>query len=250
MSDLPGLALALAAQACLLTAWWWQTPDDRGDRRMTPDVLAASGRMIVLGGLIAGVAVGLRTQTLWLTAPLLTLVLVDRIGRGVAGAIMGAAMTFTIGGLVWGVPLLMASGGLQGYLSALGSQAGEDFAGGEMLYLNPGARPLAFALLHTFVDPWEWMPLGAIVLALAGLGGLSLLIRDRRSLAAVLAMAVPYTPSSISCSRTPRSPVMRSRSCRSWRGLRSRALPGCRRSRSCLSARRWRWRGSSPARRR
>ena len=148
--------------------------------------------MIVLGGLIAGVAVGLRTQTLWLTAPLLTLVLVDRIGRGVAGAIMGAAMTFTIGGLVWGVPLLMASGGLQGYLSALGSQAGEDFAGGEMLYLNPGARPLAFALLHTFVDPWEWMPLGAIVLTLAGLGGLSLLIRDRRSLAAVLAMAVPY----------------------------------------------------------
>ena len=95
--------------------------------------------MIVLGALIAGLAVGLRTQTLWLTAPLLTLVLVDRIGRGVAGAIMGAAMTFTIGALAWGVPLLMASGGLQGYLSALGTQAGEDFAGGEMLYLNPGA---------------------------------------------------------------------------------------------------------------
>ena len=64
---------------------------------MTPDTLAASGRMIVLGALLAGVALGLRTQTLWLTAPLLALVLVDRIGRGVAGAIVGAAMTFTIG---------------------------------------------------------------------------------------------------------------------------------------------------------
>lgn len=192
MSDLPGLSLALAAQACLLTAWWWQTPETTGDRRLTPELLAASGRMIVLGGLLAGVAVGLRTQTLWLTAPLLGLVLIDRIGRGVAGAIMGAAMTFTIGALLWTVPLLIASGGLQGYLAALGSQAGEDFAGGEMLYVNPGARNLAFALLHTFVSPWEWVPLGAVVVTLAALGGLSLLIRDRRSLAAVVAMVVPY----------------------------------------------------------
>jgi hypothetical protein len=184
MSDLPGLTLALAAQACLLTAWWWQTPEHGGDRRMTPETLAASGRMIVLGALVAGVAVGLRTQTLWLSAPLLALVLVDRIGRGVAGAIMGAAMTFTIGGLIWGVPLLIASGGLQGYLTALGTQAGEDFAGGEMLYLNPAPRLAAFALLHTFVDPWEWVPLAGVVLALAALGGMSLLLRDRRSLAA------------------------------------------------------------------
>lgn len=193
MSDLPGLALALAAQACLLAAWWWQTPEEGGDRRLGPDLLAASGRMIVLGGLVAGLAVGLRTQTLWLTAPLLTVVLVDRIGRGVAGAIIGAAMTFTIGALAWGVPLLIASGGLQGYLAALGSQAGEDFAGGEMLYLNPGARPLALALLHTFVSPWEWAPLGAVVLTLAMLGTLSLLLRDRRSLAVLVAMFLPYT---------------------------------------------------------
>jgi hypothetical protein len=192
MSDLPGLALALAAQACLLTAWWWQTPDDSGDRRLGPELMAASGRMIVLGGLIAGLAVGLRTQTLWLTAPLLTVVLFDRIGRGVAGAIMGAAMTFTIGALLWAVPLVVASGGLQGYLSALGSQAGEDFAGGEMLYVNPGVRPLAMALFHTFVSPWEWTGLAVVVLALAAAGALSLLIRDRRSLAAIIALFLPY----------------------------------------------------------
>jgi hypothetical protein len=192
MSDLPGLALALAAQACLLTAWWWQTPETGGERRLSPELLARSGRMIVVGALVAGVAVGLRTQTLWLTAPLLALVLVDRIGRGVAGAIIGAGMTFTIGCLAWAIPLVAASGGLQGYLTALGTQAGEDFAGGEMLYVNPAPRLVAFALLHTFVDPWEWVPLAAVVLALAALGAAALLLRDRRSLAVVIAITAPY----------------------------------------------------------
>jgi hypothetical protein len=192
MSDLPGLTLALAAQACLLTAWWWQAPAADGDRRLAPDMLATSGRMIVLGALIAGVAVGLRTQTLWLTAPLLLLVLMDRIGRGVAGAIIGATMTFAIGCLLWAVPLVVASGGLQAYLAALGTQAGEDFASGDMLYVNPAPRLIAFALLHTFVDPWEWPVLGFVVLAPAALGALALLLRDRRSLAALTAMTLPY----------------------------------------------------------
>ena len=192
MSDLPGLALALAAQACLLTAWWWQTPEADGDRRMAADTLAESGRMIVLGALIAGFAVGLRTQSLWLTAPLLAVVLADRIGRGVAGAIMGATMTFTIGALAWVVPLLVASGGLQAYLAALGSQAGEDFAGGEMLYTNPAPRMIAFALVHTFVDPWDSLPLAVAVLALAAAGALYLLVRDRRTLVVIAGMTVPY----------------------------------------------------------
>ena len=192
MSDLPGLALALAAQACLLTAWWWQTPQADGDRRMMADTLAESGKMIVLGALIAGFAVGLRTQTLWLTAPLLAVVLIDRIGRGVAGAIMGATMTFTIGALAWAVPLLVASGGLQAYLAALGTQAGEDFASGEMLYTNPAPRLIALALVHTFVDPWDSVPLAAVVLALAAAGALVLLVRDRRTLFLIAGMAVPY----------------------------------------------------------
>lgn len=192
MSDLPGLALALAAQACLLTAWWWQAPDPQGERRLTPELLVKSGRMIVVGALVAGFAVGLRTQTLWLTAPLLVAVLLDRTGRGAAGALIGATLTFTIGALAWAIPLIVASGGLQGYLAALGTQAGEDFAGGEMLYLNPAPRLIALALLHTLVDPWEWVPLAAVVLGLAVLGGVSLVWRDRRSLAAVVAMTVPY----------------------------------------------------------
>jgi len=192
MSDLPGLALALAAQACLLTAWWWQTTPGDGDSRMSPETLAASGRMIVLGALIAGLAVGLRTQTLWYTVPLLGVVLVDRIGRGVAGAIIGATMTFAIGALAWAVPLLIASGGLGPYLAALGTQAGEDFASGEMLYTNPAPRLVAMALVHTFVDPWDSVPLASVVLALAAAGALGLVVRERRTLAVVAGTSLPY----------------------------------------------------------
>ncbi|MGE3886608.1 MAG: DUF2723 domain-containing protein [Vicinamibacterales bacterium] len=192
MSDLPGLAMALAAQACFLTAWWWQTTPDDGDSRMSPETLAASGRMIVLGALVAGVAVGLRTQTFWYTVPLLGVVLVDRIGRGVAGAIIGAAMTFAIGALAWAVPLLVASGGPGPYLAALGTQAGEDFASGEMLYTNPAPRLVVMALVHTFVDPWDSVPLASVVLALAAGGALGLVVRERRTLAVVSGMSLPY----------------------------------------------------------
>jgi hypothetical protein len=192
MSDLPGLAAALAAQACLLTAWWWQTPGPGGDRRMTADVMVASGRMIVLGALVAGLAIGVRSQTLWLTAPLLAAVLADRIGRGVAGAIAGAVMTFTIGVLAWLIPLLAASGGPGAYLAAFGTQAGEDIVGGEMLYLNPTTRLAALAIIRTFVDPWEHAALAVPVLGLAALGAGRLLWRDRRTLALATVLGGPY----------------------------------------------------------
>lgn len=192
MSDMPGLAMALAAQACLTLAWWRQRPDADGDRRLDSDVLAASGRMIVLGALLTGLAIGFRTQTAWLTAPLLAVVLVDRIGRGVAGAMLGSAMTFTIGAMLWAVPLVVASGGVGAYLAALGSQAGEDFAGVEMLSLNPSPRLLAFALLRTFVYPWDSVTLGVVVLTLAAIGAGGLLLRDRRALVIIIVTSVPY----------------------------------------------------------
>ena len=136
MSDVPGLAAACAALACLALAWWRQHPAPGGERRLDAAEMAASGRMIVLGALLAGFAVGFRTQTLWVTAPLLAVVLVDRAGRGLGGALLGSTIAFTVGGLTWGIPLVVASGGLNAYLAALGSQAGEDFAGVEMLYLH------------------------------------------------------------------------------------------------------------------
>lgn len=192
MSDLPGLTAALASQLCLALAWWRQTPTGPGDRRLPNQLLTASGRMIVLGALLAGAAAGVRSQTLWLTVPLLGLVLVDRIGRGVAGALLGSSVAFGVGAAAWIVPLVVASGGLDAYLAALGSQAGEDFASGEMLYLNPAARVLGFALLQTFAYGWDSLALAGVVLVLAAAGGLWLLVRDRRTAAAVAALTLPY----------------------------------------------------------
>ena len=107
MSDLPGLAFALAAQACLMLAWWRQSPGPDGDRRLAPAMMAASGRMIVIGSLLAALSIGMRSQTVWFTLPLLVLVLLDRVGRGVAGAMIGGGIMFVVGGLAWGIPLLV-----------------------------------------------------------------------------------------------------------------------------------------------
>ena len=63
MSDMFGLGVALAAQALLL----------RGAR---------DGRALVIGALIAGVAAGIRTQTVPLTLPMFAYALVAQRHRG------------------------------------------------------------------------------------------------------------------------------------------------------------------------
>ena len=148
--------------------------------------------MIVLGALLTGIAIGFRTQNAMLTVPLLAGLLIDRIGRGFAPALVGSTVALTVGSLLWAVPLILASGGVDAYLAALGVQAGEDFAGGEMLYLNPAPRLVAIALARTFIYPWDSLVLGGVVTALAALGAIVLLLRDRRSLAAVALVAIPY----------------------------------------------------------
>jgi hypothetical protein len=133
MSDVPGLAAACAALACYWPRVVAPAPAGDGSRRLARARWRRQGRMIVLGALLAG-SRWVSAQTLWITAPLLVLVLADRAGRGLAGALLGSAIAFTVGALAWGVPLLVASGGLDAYLRRpLGSQAGEDFAGVEML---------------------------------------------------------------------------------------------------------------------
>jgi hypothetical protein len=192
LSDVPGLAAALAAQACLALAWWRQQPDAAGDRRLNSERMVASGRMLVLGALLTGLSIGFRSQNAMLTIPFLLGVLLDRIGRGVAGAMVGAGVAFIVGVLVWAVPMVAASGGLDAYLAALGSQAGEDFAGVEMLYLNPSPRLAAFALLRTLVFPWDSMLLGGVVVAFSALGATALLLREPRTLMAVILLTLPY----------------------------------------------------------
>jgi hypothetical protein len=188
MSDIPGLAAVLAAQAALVSAFVRQ----RLNPGRTPEAIADSGRMIVLGAFLSALAIGMRSQAFWLTVPLLGLVLVQRAGRGAAGALLGSAMTFTIGVLVWAVPLVIASGGPRAYVAAITAQGGEDFAGVDMLYLNPTARRLALNLLDTFIYPWASRPLGWTVFVLSAAGALVLLLRARRSVVLLTVLAGPY----------------------------------------------------------
>ena len=144
------------------------------------------------GALIAGLAVGVRTQTIWLTLPLLALVLLDRAGRGAAGALLGSAMTFSIGVLAWAIPLIIASGGLGQYRAAFAGQAAEQFTGLDIFLSNPTPRRMAIGMIATLVGPWAVAPLGWIVVAVA-IAGLALLVWRAPQAAVLLLVAyVPY----------------------------------------------------------
>jgi dolichyl-phosphate-mannose-protein mannosyltransferase len=173
MSDMPGLALALVAQALFLKG-----TTDRS--------------WLVIGALIAGLAAGVRVQTACLTLPLFAFVLFQQRREGVLWVVTRPLAAMAIGGLAWAIPLVVLSGGIGDYLVALGSQAGEDFAWSGMLYTTPTPRRLLFALWDTFVLPWEAVPFAIVVGVLALIGLLIAWLRYRRA-ALILALAfVPY----------------------------------------------------------
>jgi hypothetical protein len=177
MSDLPGLAGALVAQALILSG-------------------RANARRLILGAFVAGLAAGIRVQTMLLTLPLLGLVLIKQHRAGAVGPAMAAwrpIAAFAAAVVLWAVPLVADSGGIDGYLRALGSQAGEDFAWVNMLWLEPTPRRLAFALHETFVLPWGSTLLAAAVAAAAAAGAARMLMRERQGLALLLVAFAPYT---------------------------------------------------------
>lgn len=153
----------------------------------------APGWIPVAAAFCAGLAVGLRTQTMWLTGPLLAWVAVERIvrhrGWGAAAAMTGAAAA---GALLWFVPLVADAGGLDAYLDALLFQGGDDFNAVPMLATSPGLAQLLARLGPTFIDPWHVSWLGYPMAAAALTGAVSLLRRDRWSLAVLAAGFLPY----------------------------------------------------------
>ena len=166
LSDVTGLCLAVASLALIVRAlpapWTVMTP-------------TSSSRALVAGAFLAGVAIGIRSQTLVITAPLLVFAwLLPRSGLTMRIRLisLGAA---AMGAAIWAIPLIVASGGFAGYLTALGSQAGEDFSGVVMLWTTRTPRVAVLALLNTFVQPWGWPALAGVMLALAGGGVLFLL---------------------------------------------------------------------------
>jgi hypothetical protein len=172
MSDMPGLALTLVSQALFLAS-------------------AKNAPLLMYGALIAGLAAGVRVQTACLTLPLFLFALVRQRHAGMWWIVSRPLAAMAIGGLVWAIPLLWLSGGLQGYLIALGSQAGEDFAWTGMLWTTPTPRRLLFALWETFVLPWDSIPLG-IVIGVLSLGGAALALARHRD--ALLWLALAFGP--------------------------------------------------------
>ena len=150
----------------------------------------AGRRALTAAAAIAGMAVGIRSQTAVLTVPFL----VYAIGRRrEARALIGAAAAFAAGVLLWAIPMIAVSGGPSGYMRALTFQANADFTGVEMLWTRHNARAIANALVNTFVWPWSWW-LGITICVLAAIGVARLLGRAPR---AVVTLALAFGPYAI-----------------------------------------------------
>ena len=173
MSDMPGLALVLVAQALLLLGM-------------------KSPLALVAGALAAGLGAGVRVQAAALTLPLFVAALVAARRAGIWWLISRPVAALAAGVLAWAVPLVMASGGPDGYLKALGTQAGEDFAWVDMLWANPTPRRLAMALYATFVQPWESVGMFIPVACAAVLGAAARLVRHRQALWLLAVAFGPY----------------------------------------------------------
>ncbi|RPJ69744.1 MAG: hypothetical protein EHM24_17640, partial [Acidobacteria bacterium] len=180
LSDVPGLAAALGAQALTLAAFERTRQPGRG------------GFSLALAAFVAALIVGIRSQTMWLTMPLLLAVVATRWRTIARRDLALTTAAFAAGALAWVLPLLAATGGLGAYLAALGNQGAEDFTGVDMLYRNPTPSRLALGLLHTFVWPWMSVPLAVVVLVLAGVGAVRSLWRLPRALLMGLVAFLPY----------------------------------------------------------
>ena len=160
MSDVTGLALAVAAQALIIRAW-------KG--RAGPGSLVA-------GAFIAGLAAGVRVQTAALTIPVLAVALVAAPAAVTAGArVEGCRRRARRRPGVACAADTRFSGGPTPYLAALGSQADEDFVGVVMLWTTPTARVAFHAFVNSFVWPWGTFALGVVVVSVAAIG-----LRSRR----------------------------------------------------------------------
>jgi len=181
LTDTPGLVAAVFVQTLFL----------RGLRafRAGEDPLPRDWTLAAFG---AGLIIGLRSQTMLLTGPLLLwaageLVVKRRFKE--TATLAGAA---TFGVLLWAIPMVWDSGGVGAYLAALGSQGRQDFSGIEMLATMPSWRLLQTSLRRTFVDPWQMAVLGRVILLFTLVGIVWLARRGRPMLATILLGFWPY----------------------------------------------------------
>ena len=184
---------------------------------------------LIAGALLAGFAIGIRSQVAVLTLPMFVFALVvDRNPRAGIAA-LGA---FAAGVLVWAIPLIVASGGVSAYLIALGSQAGGDLGGGVViLWTHHTARDAVHALLNTFIWPWDWW-LGIAVCVLAAVGAARIAWRAPGVLVSIVLVFGPYAIFHLLFQETgttryalPLLPVIAYAAMAAVEGLPGRALP-------------------------
>jgi hypothetical protein len=187
LSDMAGLAGAVGAQA-LIVSFLYQR---------------AGRAALMWAGFLAGIAIGIRSQTFLLTLPLLAAALLPRGRRerpesaalypGLRMRDRAAVVAATgLGVFAWAIPLIWASGGLASYAAALGTQAGEDFSGVVMLWNVRSARVAVDALVYSFLWPWGGLFTGAVVVAIAAAGAVRVAWQRPRIMLLLLVGFVPY----------------------------------------------------------
>ena len=181
LSDTTGLVAALAVQTLILRGFQrW---------RSEPAALPADWSWAALG---AGLIIGLRSQTIWLTGPMLVWLAFRLLRAGRAGDVGRLLLLAAAGALVWGLPLIIDTGGVGAYLAALSSQGAEDFTGVRMLWTQPTLSLLRQALSLTFLAPWQAAALGQMMVVLAVIGAIRLWRADRHALFVVTLAFAPY----------------------------------------------------------
>jgi len=189
-----------------------------------------SRRSLAAGALLAGLAVGIRTQTAVLTLPFLLYAVLRRRNIADAARALGA---IAVGGLAWALPMLWASGGVSAYLAALSFQADADLSGGIVnLWAHHSLRDILNAASNTFVWPWDWWP-GIAVCVLAVFGALRVTFRSFPAAVALAIAFVPYAIFHLLFHETvttryalPLLPVVAYAAMAALEGLPGRVLPG------------------------
>ncbi len=181
LSDAPALVASLA----VATGFF------RGLRAFHADP-SRLPRSWMISAVSAGFIIGIRSQTMWLTGPLLCWAVGELLLRRHVKAALRIVASAAVGALLWAVPLVLLSGGVSSYLDALGRQGTQDFVGIEMLATTPTWRLFRAALAHTFIEPWQATALANVIVVLAVLGTIRLASSGRRVLAAISLVFWPY----------------------------------------------------------
>lgn len=178
LTDIPGLVASVTAQVLLLLGLSRQ--------RSTPSAA------LLAGGLVTGVAIGIRSQTMWLTLPLCAWVGVALLARRDWRPLGAMAAGLAAGTLIWFVPMVHLTGGLPEYLRILTGQGRHDFSGVEMLATHPSWRLVRESLAQTFLAPWQLIGWSWLV-GVLGMAGLLRPAPDRwRHTAIVGLLVLPY----------------------------------------------------------